>query len=407
MYKYYPSKVVTYLQSVLTECEHQQDKAKITDISNKLVQCCLMSGYYKDALEYIGKIISYSPNISYNPKDRHFDLSYFFLNLVIIEIYFNLGRLSECIELGKDLLFNINIEEFKNSILSEKFSKQTFDESMLDAIFYVLFAMVLTSHTNCREYIVKIINSPLGRYNCFSLLLNVLELLEGKDISITLEQYAECEFTDKYSEVLLPILQAFSSFIANDWEAFSNQIYTAKVNSSIHNLYQITCFCELMIGFAYQKIDNIDKAKQIFYNVLDIAAERGFKTISFLCWYLISALEFACHDFERAISIINTSLLQLEKDVNSTELVTLLFKILMSEIMLSSGRNIEQALICAEQAFDIALKNRQFIFVNKIANILMYIYNTILNTETDVNLIQNFQNKINNLNNFMSQFMNN
>ena len=400
MYKYYPLKVINYLQFVLTECEHNQDIVKIKEISNKLVQCCLMSGYYKNALEYIGKIISHSSNLSYNPKDKNFDLSYFFLNLVIIEIYFNLGRLPECIEVGKELLFNIDIDDFKNNILSEKFSKQTFDESILDAVFYVAFSLILTFSPNVRQDIIQIINSPLGKYNCFNLLLLILDFIEGKDISVPLQTI---EVTDKYSDVLLPLLKGFVSFINNDWDSFGNYIYFAKIKASVSNFYQANSFCELMIGLAYQKLNNTKKASQIYYNILDTADERGLKTISYICWYLIAGFEFSCNDKERAMNIINSSLLQFEQDVNCADFIVLLFKILTAEVLLASGDNFEKALICAEQAFDIALRQRQFIFINKIANILMYIYNSVLNTQSDVNIVQEFQVKIQNLNNIMTQ----
>ena len=51
LYKYYPDKILKFLQMLLTNLEHQKDDARIKEVANKLVQSCLISGNYNNALE--------------------------------------------------------------------------------------------------------------------------------------------------------------------------------------------------------------------------------------------------------------------------------------------------------------------------------------------------------------------
>lgn len=406
MYKYYPEKIISYLQALLSDLEIKQDNAQVKDIANKLVQCCLMSGYYNNALEYLGKIIARMPKSSFNPKDKNFSLNYFLLSLISIEIYFNLGKLNECIEIGDELFMDFDIIEFKQTILSENFSKQDFDDSILDAHFFIMLSYILKAHPNTRERLDLILNSEMGKYSCFKLLALFLDLLACPDISFKLEDLKNIQFNDKYSSILLDLLFAFDSLVKNQIDDFSNYIYNAKVQASVLNQHQIKYFCDLMIGYAYQNLGNIKKAKQIYYSVLEAVDERGINTVIYLAFYFITQISFIEKDSNSPLNSYNNILLRIENDKNASIILNIMYKMLATEFMLSIGNNLEQAMVCAEQVFDLAVKKRCYIFAPNIANILMLIYNLFINNNAEEKVVQEFQVKIQNLNNVMSRLYN-
>ncbi len=404
MYKYYPDKIMTFLQTLLSSTEIQSDDKKVREVSNKLLQSCLMSGNYNNALEYVGQLISRTPGGSFNPKDKNFNLNYFLINLVTLEIYFNMGRLNECIDLGDELFRHIDIKNLTDSIVPEGFSKKQFEDAILDALFFISASRIIQLKQDSREFFNKIINTTQQSYTCFQILALFMEFFEGVDITQKLNALEKNQHRDKYAEILIPVLKGLICWRMKDWESLANFIYEAKLKSSYLHLHQVESFCELMIGLAYLKLSNIKKAKQIFYNILETSESKGLKNITYLSWLLITEAEFSDGNQEMAIGLLNNSILNIESDENASKLFILVFKILSSELAINLKTNIEQAFFCAEQAFDIAYREKLYIYLPQIADMLMYLYNVIINSQNDENTINHFKMKISNLNSTMAQF---
>ena len=404
MYKYYPDKILTFLQTLLSNTEIQNDDKKVREVANKLVQSCLMSGNYNNALEYVGQLISRTTPGSFNPKDKNFNLNYFLVNLVTLEIYFNLGRLNECIDLGDELFKYINLNTISESVLPEGFSKKQFEDAILDALFFISASRIIQLKPDAQDYLNKVINSTPAHYTCFKLLMLFREFFAGVDITAQLAQFEQEQHNDKYSEILIPILKSLTAWKKQEWENLANYIYDAKLKSSYLQLHQIESFCNLMIGLAYQNLSNTKKAKQIFYSILELSEEKGLKNITYLSWLLIAGAEFLDGNIEMSVGLLNNAVLNIESDENASRLFILMFKILSAEITIQLKSNIEQALFCAEQAFDIAYKEKLFVYLPRITNMLMYIYNVIINSQSDENTRNHFIMKLENLNKIMSQF---
>ena len=405
MYKYYPDKILTFLQNLLSNLEIQNDDQKVKEVANKLIQSCIMSGNYNNALEYVGKLISRTQGSSFNPKDKNFNLNYFLVNLVTLEIYFNLGRLNECIELGDELFKNIDLKTITNSVLPEGFSKKQFEDALLDGIFFIFTSRIIQLSPDTDEIFNKILNNAPADYSCFKFLLLFKDFFAGCDITAALSQMEKEKYVDKYSEILIPVLKSLIYWKKQDWQNVADYIYDAKLKSSYLQLYQIEYFCDLIIGLAYQNLSNMKKAKQIFYNILEVSETKGLKNITYLSWLLIAGAEFADGNSKLAAGLLNSSMLNLESDENASKLFVLMFKMLSAELSIKTQSNIEQALFCAEQAFDIAYKNKLYIYLPQIADMLMYLYNAIINSQNDESTINHFKMKISNLNRTIAQFM--
>lgn len=405
LYKYYPDKILSFLQMLLSNLETQDDDQKIKEIANKLVQSCLISGNYNNALEYIGKIISRTSRSSFNPNDKDFNLNYFLVNLVTLEIYFNLGRLNECIEIGDELFRYVDLNTLTDNVLPEGFSKKQFEDALLDAMFFVCASRVIQLKPDAKNVIEVFKERTPQHYSCFKLLVLLLEFFEGKDILEPLKQVAMAGLNDKYSVILFPMLQGLISWRFQDWANFGNYMHNAKLQAAALHLHQMEYFCDLMIGFAYQNLGDRKKSKQIFYSVLDLSEQKGIKNITYLCWNLIAKAEFEDGNAEMAVGLVNNSILNMENDVNVSEFFVLMFKTLSAEIMLLTNANFEQALFCAEQAFEIALRCKLYIYTAQIADMLLFIYNKIVTTEQPKEIADSFQRKIEYVNNTMAQFV--
>ena len=404
LYKYYPDKILKFLQLLLTNLEQQNDEVKIKEIANKLVQTCLISGNYHNALEYIGKIVSRTQQSSFNPNNKDFNLNYFLVNLVTLEIYFNLGRLDECIELGDELFKYIDFSTISDNLLPEGFSKKQFEDAILDAMFFVSASRVIQLKGDAHQKITYLSEHALSHYSCFKLLNLMMDFFGGADILEPLKQVTMAGLNDKYSTVLFPILQGLLSWRFQDFANLGNYMHSAKLNAASLQLYQMEYFCDLMIGFAYYNLGDNKKSRQIFYNVLDLAEQKGIKNITYLCWLLIAKLELDDGNVDMSVGIVNNSILNLESDANASDFFVVMFKSLCSEIMLSTNVNLEQALFCSEQSFETALKSKLNIYLPQIADMLVFIYDKIISSNQSTDISVNFQKKLEYVKNTMMQF---
>lgn len=394
LYKYYPEKILTFLEMLLENVEASGDDAKIKEVANKLVQSCLMSGNYANALEYIGKIISRTQRCSFNPKEKDFSYTYFLINLVTLEIYYNLGRLNECIDLSDEIFEFADFNQLLVIAPNEEVSKGQFEESMYDALFFTTISRIVQLKRNRAEKIEELCSYMPKKYTSFRLLKLLNDYTQDINIIEPMKKIAQEGLHDKYSLVLFPILQGLIALRYRDWNNLANYIYNAKIQSVLLNLHQVESFCDLMIGYAYLNLGNTKKAKQIFYSILDSSSDSGLKNITYISWLFIAKAEYADKNIDTSISIINNSIVNIENDPNVSELFILLFKSFSAEITLTQGQ-IEQSMFCAEQAFDICCTENLNIYIPHIANILSFIYNQIVTTNTQQEIVEKYKEKFN------------
>ncbi len=394
LYKYYPEKILNFLELLLENLELSGDDLKIKTVANKLVQSCLLSGNYANALEYVGKIISRTRTSSFNPHDGNFNLNYFLINMVTLELYYNLGRLNECVELGDELFKHINISNFADSILPQGFSRKQFQDAIADALFFVSLSRIIQLKPDAAKKISEIIPAVANRYACFDLLLVLQKFLTGQNIAPELNKFENRDFSqDKYSQILYPILRGMIALRLRDWDSLGDYIYQAKLVSNSYCLHQIEHFCDLMIGFAYQNMDNLKKAKQIYYSVLDSSSAKAIKNITYLCWYLIAQAERLEGNNDTAMGILNNALLNIEKDENVSPYFIMMFKTMYAELLLAN-HEVEKALFCANQSFEIISKHHLGLNLSHISNMLTEIYKWLMGNEKDPHAVEFYKKKL-------------
>ena len=394
LYKYYPEKILNFLELLLENLELGGDDLKIKTVANKLVQSCLLSGNYANALEYAGKIMARTQASSFNPHDRNFNLNYFLINMVTLELYYNLGRLNECVELGDELFKYIHLNNISDNILPQGFSRKQFQDAIVDALFFVSLSRIIQLKSDAFEKISSIASAVSSGYSCFSLLLLLQKFLSGQNITQDLNALENRDFSnDKYSQILYPILRGMTALKLQDWEVMGDYIYQAKLVSNSYCLHQIEHSCDLMIGFAYQNMGNTKKAKQIYYSVLDLSSAKAIKNITYLCWYLIAQTERLENNNSTATGILNNALLNMEKDENISPYFIMMFKTMYAELLLMNNE-VEKALFCANQSFEIISKHHLGLNLSHISNMLTEIYKWLMGNEKDPHAVEFYRKKL-------------
>lgn len=347
LYKYTPNEIHNIAQIILSNLEKTTDDKKIINLCNKMLQGCFIGGNYSYAIDLVQKILSRFSNVSLNPKNSNFNITFFLISLVKIEVMFSIGNLKDCVECGEEILNVLtpqNVIELKPEHLSEK----QFKEVIFDAMSFVAISKIILLQNDLLNFISKIKTNVGQLPKVFDLFLNLEKLIKGEEVK--LPSYIHTE-SDKFSSIIINIIRAFSDS-DGDYKVFADYIHRAKVTAKINKLSQIELFCDLLVGYSYFKLNEGKKASSIYYNVLETSTKNGLKMITYLDWYFISVLKFEQQDTEVAFGIANNAVIQLEKDSNSGDFLFFLFRILLAKILMAKN-DIKSAELC--------LNNNKFI----------------------------------------------
>lgn len=345
LYKYSPEKLSGMVQNILDDLKKTEDNNKIVELCNKMLQGYLMSGSYKNALDAIVKITSNFSNMSIDPQSEDFNIAFFFISLIKIEILFSIGSFKDCIEASDEILRVITPDNFRQ-LKPVHLNTEQFEDIIFDAMYFAISARILLLSNDTNTFI-ELVKTKLGRvpqgYNLFESLRTVLS---GGVVDNLSEAFDVDE--DRFSKALYYIILAFNNY-KDDYQKFANIIYQAKINARVNRLFQIELACDLLMGFAYFRLGKNIKSSKIYNNVLETAEKNGLKFITTIAWYLISLQKFEEENFKIAFGVANNALIQLEKDETSNELFFFLFKFILYKILLSQGDE-SSAILCLNNA---------------------------------------------------------
>ena len=344
LYKYKPNKIHNIAQIILNNLEKATDNKKVIDLCNKMLQGCLIGGNYSYALELIHKMLSRFSNSSINPNDNNFNIAFFLISLIKVEVLFSVGNLKNCIESGEEILEVITLDNL-SKLKPEHFSTKHFEDVVLDAMSFVVISKIILLEGNLETFITKI-QTNLGKGSkVFDLFLLLEKICKGDLVEIP---SGTTSGEEKFFIIAINLIKAFSENKDN-YKKFASNIYQAKISAKMHKLSQIELICDLLIGYSYFKLENYKKASVIYHSVLETSVSNGLKMVTYLAWYLMSVLEFEQNDIEVAFCIANNAIIQLEKDYNSSHLLLFLFRILLSKILIAKNET-KSAELCLNNA---------------------------------------------------------
>lgn len=344
LYKYTPNEIYNIAQTVLHNLEAMTDDKKIINLYNKMLQGCFIGGNYSYALDLIYKILSKFAGASINPTDKNFNVKYFLISLVKIEVLFSIGNLKDCVESGEEILEVINSKNI-SKLKPENLSEKEFEKVILDAMSFVAISKIILLQDDLKDFITKVKNNLKHSDKKFDLFFDLETTVRG--IRVYNPQNIPSE-NDKFSKIIVNIVKAFNEG-KTDYKNFADSIYQAKLHAKAQKLSQIELICDLMIGYSYFKLNQYKKAASIYYNVLETSTKNGLKIITYLDWYFMSVLKFEQQDIEVAFGIANNAVIQLEKDHNAGDFIFFLFRILLSKILIAKN-DTKSAELCLNDA---------------------------------------------------------
>ena len=351
MFDIIPSGTFSIAEKTLQHLERSADTDCFISLCNKLIQSCMRNGKYTRALELTHKVLSLLPNCSIDPGTTNFNKYFFLMNIVHVEILFNIGAWEDCLEVGYSILNVVNHSNL-DYMRPDYMTTEQFEQVMIDTIGYIALANILQLKGNIKEFL-NLVRSDFK------------DIPKGYDAFIYLEQYIFGQIP-VYDEILLMADNKFSAIIYHfleafikckqDYTLFAEEIYEAKIIAKQYNMVQIELFADLLIGYAYTKLCSFRKASAIIYQIIKTANENGLNNLLNAAWFVLSELNMAEGKYIVTRGILNNSLIQLEKTSNSNEYLLMLFKYNMYKVLMYK-QDKENAEICIAQAKYIANKH--------------------------------------------------
>ena len=185
----------------------------------------------------------------------------------------------------------------------------------------------------------------------YAIFVQLQKLIKGDKPVISPEMMGE---NDLFSSLTFHIIQAFTTCKDNPVE-FAKIMYKAKLIARSAMLYSIELFTDLMIGYAYVKLNAFEKSYSILIKIIKTAKEKGLTSILHLAWYILSIHYISEGKYELAYGVLNNSIIQMEKNGIVSEYLTMLDKVNMYKVMMCMNSK-DQAQICMNQASAIVQK---------------------------------------------------
>ena len=325
LYNYSPEKIYEIENILLIDAINNDDNERTVKLSNLMLQGALISANYTDALTLLHNILSRMPNPTLMIEGS-INTKFLLLSLVNIEILFNIGDFTQCVEVAKDLLGIIQpavIEKIKPASFSTGF----FVEHMLETFRLAGFAKLFLMDDGLDDFfnaIKEALDTELPDKTC---ILALRDFLNGKEYSPS-----NVEGASAFAKVIYLIMQEFSQHKDN-YKIFAQNVYQAKLLASDIHQTQLEMFCDLLIAHSYANMGIIKKAEIIYNDVLEKAQNSAIFNILVLAKYFIAKLYIKDDRFDEALQIINDTLALLQQYNNQAKILYVLFEKLFIEVV--------------------------------------------------------------------------
>lgn len=344
LYEYVPEKTQEIAEVTLANLEKTTNIEQIIQLCNKMITGCMAVGDYNHALELMHKVLSLLPGASIDPLAPNFNQYLLLMSIVHIEILFNIGAMNECIEVGYRVLSIVSQNNI-DTVKPEHISTENFKSMIFDSVGYVAIANILQLQGNLKQFFDIVRSNFSDLPQSYELFLSLESLIRGEIVQPQSELVSD---DDKFSGVIFHIINAFQN-ISFDYVAFAEEIYQAKVLAKIAKLHQVEYCCDALIGYAYMKLESYVKASAILFKIIKTANINGMMTLLYLAWYLMCEMNLKQGKYNVAYGIVNNSIIQLEKNNNSCEYLTILFRYALYKVFMFQGEA-DKADICLQQA---------------------------------------------------------
>ena len=325
LYGYSPEKIYSIEKVLLMDAIQEGDNDKIVKLSNLMLQGALISSNYTEALTLLHNILSRMEHPTLI-VDGAINTRFLLLSLINIEILFNIGDFAQCTEVAKDLA-GVLKPEILEKIKPASFSLDFFTEHIAETFRLAGFAKLFLMDNDINEFFDIVKNSIGYDLPDKDAITAIQEFLSGSDYAPS-----DIENASAFSKVIYLILQEFSAH-KNDYKAFAQNIYQAKLLASDIHQYQLELFCDLLIAYSYANIGLIKKASSIYLDIIEKSEHSAIFNILTLAKYFMAKLKLIENNIEEALLIINDTLAMLQKYNNQAKIIYILFEKLFIDIV--------------------------------------------------------------------------
>ena len=343
LYEYVPEKTQEIAELTLKNLEKTTNIEKLILLCSKMIQGALISSRYSHALSLTHKVLSLIPNASLNPNASNFNVYFFMMSLVHIEILFNMGAMEDCLDVGYkvlDVVNNENIDKLRPHYIEDKQFKMLITRS----VGYIAIANILQLKGNVKDFLELAYSSLDFIPKSYDIFVQLQELVAGREVSISESMSSD----DLFSPVIYNIIKAFLECRENPQE-FAEVIYQAKLSARYKSLTPIEIFCDLLIGYTYVQMELYPKASSILYKIIKTVKIQGMLMLEHLGWFFLGEMNIKQQKFDVAYGMLNNATIQLERQSKSSDYLLMLMKYCMFKIMMHLGQT-AKAQICINQA---------------------------------------------------------
>ncbi|MBE7712183.1 MAG: zinc ribbon domain-containing protein [Cyanobacteria bacterium SIG26] len=339
---YVPETTKVLAEKTLINLQKSQNIVSYHSLCVKMIQGSIVSGDYLYALNLMHNLLSTMDKSSIDPAAENFDLNFLLMSIVYVKILFNIGAYNECLDVGYNVLNAIDstkLEAIEYSVISK--------EELVYLIQEMVGFIALVNVLSFKEDVVEFLNTTTKLLSFipqdYSIFVQLQDFIKGHSSELLTP-------SDDNNSLVKMIYYFMKAYIgSNSPETYAQSVYKAKLVARHSCLYQFEIFADLLIGFAYINRKQYKKAASIIYKIIKTAKEKGLNAIIHSAWYVLSVLHIQEGKYDIAYGVLNNSQIQMEKNGNFSEYLTLLNKVNMFKI-LKSLNNQEQAQICLNQA---------------------------------------------------------
>lgn len=325
LYSYSPAKIYFIENILLMDAIKEGDNEKIVKLSNLMLQGALISANYTDALGLLHNILSRMPNATWI-VDGKINTKFLLLSLVNIEILYNIGNFRLCVDIAEELLGVLNYDMIEQ-VKPASFSSSLFVSHILETLRLVGFAKLYLLDDDLEEFFDKIqqtLNVVFEEKGC---ILAIRDFLAGKVYTT-----GNVENASPFSKIIYLILQECSS-LKDDFKAFAQNIYQAKLLATDIHQKEIEYFCDLLIAYAYSKTGVEEKAEAIYADILETSEKNAIFNMLLIAKFFIAKLKLTKAKNEEAMLLINDALALLQKLDNQSKILFSIFEKLFIDVV--------------------------------------------------------------------------
>ena len=302
---------------------NENNNDKIVKLSNLMLQGALISANYTDALTLLHNILSRMQNPTLLVEGS-VNTKFLLLSLINIEILFNIGDFEQCVETANDILAVLK-PEIIEKIKPASFSTNFFVNHLMETFRLAAFAKLMLMDDELDNFFDTIsiaLNAELPDKEC---ILAIRDFIAGKSYHA-----GDIENSTPFAKVVYLILQEFEHH-SDDYKAFAQNIYQAKLLAADIHQKQLEMFCDLLIAHSYANMGIFKKAEIIYNDILTQSEEAAIAAIATITKYFIAKLYLTENKNSEALILINDTLALLQKYNNQFKVMYVLFEKLFIE----------------------------------------------------------------------------